>query len=97
MEQVEIEYIPEKAELYGDLDDEFRKVFEKFTFKESATSEVKRASYHPFTLYHLDDLVHFSLISSLVFFLSFLFFLSFFLFNSFRRTIRVKGLLSMQY
>ncbi|KAI3718888.1 hypothetical protein L6452_19773 [Arctium lappa] len=39
MEQVEIEYIPEKAELDGDLDDEFRKVFEKFTFKESAASE----------------------------------------------------------
>ncbi|MFS8026408.1 hypothetical protein Hanom_Chr16g01486391 [Helianthus anomalus] len=39
MEQVEIEYIPEKAELEFDLDDEFRKVFEKFTFRESTASE----------------------------------------------------------
>ncbi|KAJ0682200.1 putative PSP, proline-rich [Helianthus annuus] len=39
MEQVEIEYIPEKAELEFDLDDEFRKVFEKFTFRESIASE----------------------------------------------------------
>ncbi|KAI3795831.1 hypothetical protein L1987_38491 [Smallanthus sonchifolius] len=39
MEQVEIEYIPEKAELEFNLDDEFRKVFEKFTFRESAASE----------------------------------------------------------
>ena len=41
MELVEIEYIPEKAELDGYLDDEFRKVFEKFTFKETAPSEVE--------------------------------------------------------
>ncbi|KAL4562407.1 hypothetical protein LXL04_034610 [Taraxacum kok-saghyz] len=39
LEQVEIEYIPEKAELDGFFDDEFRKVFEKFTFKETAASE----------------------------------------------------------
>ncbi|KAH7837098.1 hypothetical protein Vadar_009487 [Vaccinium darrowii] len=39
MEQVEIEYVPEKAELYGDFDEEFRKVFEKFSFKETAGSE----------------------------------------------------------
>lgn len=41
MEQVEIEYVPEKAELYGNFDEEFRKVFEKFSFKETAGSEVK--------------------------------------------------------
>ncbi|KAG9158831.1 hypothetical protein Leryth_024245 [Lithospermum erythrorhizon] len=34
LEQVEVEYVPEKAELDGDLDDEFKKIFEKFTFKE---------------------------------------------------------------
>ena len=39
MEQVEIEYVPEKAEVLGDLEDEFRKVFEKFTFRESAAFE----------------------------------------------------------
>ncbi|KAI3510367.1 hypothetical protein L1887_17305 [Cichorium endivia] len=39
LEQVEIEYIPEKAELDGAFDDEFRKIFEKFTFKETAASE----------------------------------------------------------
>ncbi|XP_028125678.1 splicing factor 3B subunit 2-like [Camellia sinensis] len=39
LEQVEVEYVPEKAELDGDLDDEFRKVFEKFSFKETAGSE----------------------------------------------------------
>ena len=41
MEQVEVEYVPEKAELYGDFDEEFRKVFEKFSFKEPVGSEVK--------------------------------------------------------
>lgn len=35
-----MEYVPEKAELDGDLDEEFRKVFEKFTFKEVSGSEV---------------------------------------------------------
>ncbi|XAR66437.1 hypothetical protein NMG60_11012672 [Bertholletia excelsa] len=39
VEQVEVEYVPEEAELDGDLDDEFRKVFEKFSFKEAAGSE----------------------------------------------------------
>ncbi|CAK9164586.1 unnamed protein product [Ilex paraguariensis] len=39
LEQVEVEYIPEKAELDGDLDEEFRKVFEKFCFKETVGSE----------------------------------------------------------
>ncbi|XP_022886326.1 splicing factor 3B subunit 2 isoform X2 [Olea europaea var. sylvestris] len=39
LEQVEVEYVPEKAELYGGLDEEFRKVFEKFSFKESAGTE----------------------------------------------------------
>ncbi|CAI9270108.1 unnamed protein product [Lactuca saligna] len=39
LEQVEIEYVPEKAELDGYFDDEFRKIFEKFTFKETAASE----------------------------------------------------------
>lgn len=35
-----MEYVPEKAELDGDLDEEFRKVFEKFTFKEISGPEV---------------------------------------------------------
>ncbi|KAL3519703.1 hypothetical protein ACH5RR_017852 [Cinchona calisaya] len=39
LEQVEVEYVPEKAELDGDLDDEFRKIFEKFSFKDAAGSE----------------------------------------------------------
>ncbi|XP_058196755.1 uncharacterized protein LOC131312791 isoform X2 [Rhododendron vialii] len=39
MEQVEIEYVPEKAELYGNFDEEFRKVSEKFSFKEIAGSK----------------------------------------------------------
>ncbi|KAL3519717.1 hypothetical protein ACH5RR_017866 [Cinchona calisaya] len=39
LEQVEVEYVPEKAELDGDLDDEFRKIFEKFSFKDPAGSE----------------------------------------------------------
>ena len=45
MEQVEIEYVPEKAAVLGDLEDEFRKVFEKFTFRESAASEVRSIFY----------------------------------------------------
>ncbi|GKE60088.1 hypothetical protein Tco_1510455, partial [Tanacetum coccineum] len=36
---VEVEYIPEQNQLDGFLGDEFRKVFEKFTFKETAAIE----------------------------------------------------------
>ncbi|WCJ26992.1 proline-rich spliceosome-associated (PSP) family protein [Euphorbia peplus] len=36
MEQIEIEYVPEKAELGDVMDDEFRKIFEKFSFSEAA-------------------------------------------------------------
>ncbi|XP_058200841.1 uncharacterized protein LOC131315670 [Rhododendron vialii] len=39
IEQVEVEYVPEKAELYGDFDEEFRMVFEKFSFKGPVESE----------------------------------------------------------
>ena len=40
MEQVVIEYVPEKAELEDGMD-EFRSIFEKFNFLQSAGSEVK--------------------------------------------------------
>ncbi|XP_038890808.1 splicing factor 3B subunit 2 [Benincasa hispida] len=39
VEKVEIEYVPEKAELDDNLDEEFRKVFEKFSFSEVAGAE----------------------------------------------------------
>ncbi|XP_009593588.1 uncharacterized protein LOC107785564 [Nicotiana tabacum] len=39
LEQVEVEYVPEKAELDGELDEEFRKVFEKFCFVDATGSE----------------------------------------------------------
>lgn len=39
-EQVVVEYVPEKAELEDGLDEEFRKIFEKFNFHEIAGSEV---------------------------------------------------------
>ncbi|KAL7180475.1 hypothetical protein ACSBR1_043638 [Camellia fascicularis] len=39
IEQVEVQYVPEKAEFDGHLDEEFRKVFEKFNFKEIVGSE----------------------------------------------------------
>ncbi|KAJ8566855.1 hypothetical protein K7X08_002677 [Anisodus acutangulus] len=39
VEQVEVEYVPEKAELDGELDEEFRKVFEKFNFNDATGSE----------------------------------------------------------
>ncbi|CAI9760311.1 unnamed protein product [Fraxinus pennsylvanica] len=39
LEQVEMEYVPEKAELDDDLNEEFRKVFEKFSFSEGAAEE----------------------------------------------------------
>ncbi|KAL3617317.1 hypothetical protein CASFOL_038862 [Castilleja foliolosa] len=39
LEFLEIEYVPEKAELDGvSLDDEFRKIFEKFNFVETAAT-----------------------------------------------------------
>ena len=40
MEQVEVEYVPEKAELEDGMDEEFRKIFEKFSFQDSAGAEV---------------------------------------------------------
>lgn len=43
--QVEVEYVPEKAELDGEFDEEFRKVFEKFTFTDATGSEVHRALF----------------------------------------------------
>lgn len=42
VEKVEIEYVPEKAALNDGMDEEFRKIFEKFTFQDSAGAEVKR-------------------------------------------------------
>nr|XP_011460254.1 PREDICTED: splicing factor 3B subunit 2 isoform X2 [Fragaria vesca subsp. vesca] len=42
VEQVEIEYVPEKAELNEELDEEFRKIFEKFTFKSAAGVEEEK-------------------------------------------------------
>lgn len=39
LKQVEVEYVPETAELDGDLGEEFRKIFEKFKLKETAVSE----------------------------------------------------------
>ncbi|XP_022996847.1 splicing factor 3B subunit 2-like [Cucurbita maxima] len=39
VEKVEIEYVPDKAELDDSLDEEFRKVFEKFSFSEIAGTE----------------------------------------------------------
>lgn len=40
MEQVEVEYVPEKAELEAGMDEEFRRVFEIFSFQDSAVAEV---------------------------------------------------------
>lgn len=39
VEQVEIEYVPEKAELDEGMDEEFRKIFEKFSFSDVTGSE----------------------------------------------------------
>lgn len=43
--QVEVEYVPEKAELDGEFDEEFRKVFEKFTFTDVTGFEVNRTLF----------------------------------------------------
>lgn len=40
MEQVTVEYVPEKPELDDGVDDEFRKIFEKFSFQDIAGFEV---------------------------------------------------------
>ncbi|CAJ2648658.1 unnamed protein product [Trifolium pratense] len=39
VEKVEIEYVPEKVDLYEGMDEEFRKIFEKFSFTDVAASE----------------------------------------------------------
>ena len=41
VELVEIEYVPEKAELIEGMDEEFRKIFEKFSFADVTALEVK--------------------------------------------------------
>lgn len=46
-----MEYVPEKAELDDSLPEEFRKVFEKFSFSETAASEVEGALNNCPTLY----------------------------------------------
>lgn len=35
-----MEYVPEKAELDPGMDEEFRRIFEKFSFQDSAGAEV---------------------------------------------------------
>ncbi|CAL9233046.1 unnamed protein product, partial [Arabidopsis halleri] len=39
-EEVVVEYVPEQPELEDGFDDEFRKIFDKFNFRESVVSEV---------------------------------------------------------
>ncbi|GAU49764.1 hypothetical protein TSUD_386830 [Trifolium subterraneum] len=39
VEKVEIEYVPEKVDLYEGMDEEFRKIFEKFSFTDVPASE----------------------------------------------------------
>lgn len=40
LEHIELEYVPEKVELDG-VDEEFRKIFEKFKFSDKAVAEVR--------------------------------------------------------
>ncbi|GLT63762.1 hypothetical protein SLA2020_363010 [Shorea laevis] len=42
VEPVVVEYVPEKAELDDGMDEEFRKVFEKFSFQESVSEDVEK-------------------------------------------------------
>ncbi|GKV45859.1 hypothetical protein SLEP1_g52892 [Rubroshorea leprosula] len=42
MEPVVVEYVPEKAELDDGMDEEFRKVFEKFSFQESVPEDEEK-------------------------------------------------------
>lgn len=44
-EQVEIEYVPEQPELEDGFSDEFKQIFEKFSFKELVASEVGLFSF----------------------------------------------------
>lgn len=45
MEQVIIEYVPDKAEIDGIVDEEFKKIFEKFSFTQPVVSEVETVLY----------------------------------------------------
>lgn len=65
LELVEVEYVPEKAELDGMLDEELRKVFEKFNFMENAVTEVRL--WKAFCWYH--PLLAGSFVAFLIFFL----------------------------
>jgi len=58
VEQVEIEYVPEKAELVEGMDEEFRKIFEKFSFADVTALEVilmsqLSSSHYIFSVYCL--------------------------------------------
>ncbi|KAG4930774.1 hypothetical protein JHK84_047753 [Glycine max] len=44
VEQIEIEYVLEKAELVKGMDEEFRKIFDKFTFTDAIALEFMAAA-----------------------------------------------------
>ena len=49
-----MEYVPEPAELDDGMDEEFRKIFSKFSFRETTATQVKGILPHSFFLCNID-------------------------------------------
>ena len=49
-----MEYVPEPAELDDGMDEEFRKIFSKFSFRETTATQVKGILPRPFFLCNID-------------------------------------------
>lgn len=62
---MEVEYVPEKAELDEGLDEEFRKIFEKFSFSDINGSEV--INHSPVSIFHCGFFVYYWLNGVLVY------------------------------
>lgn len=52
VEHVEVEYVAEKLDQYEGMNEEFRKIFEKFAFTDVAASEVMSWSWLFFSHYN---------------------------------------------
>lgn len=49
-----MEYVPEPAELDDGMDEEFRKIFSKFSFRETTATQVRGIFPRPFFLCNID-------------------------------------------
>jgi len=56
-----LEYVPKPAKLDDGMDEEFKNIFHKFSFHETAATQVKGIPPHPFFLYNIDFMLFYFL------------------------------------